>query len=225
MGIPALGIPVLSISLLAGAASPPPPAPPSSGQTGSDEPAAEERQTSDRETAGRSVPAEKVTPPNARALILLERSDAGLPIIGLDIAGQVYRVELAHTPASRARGMGGRRTFPAGTAMLFVHPDDLGRRYWMKGCLVPIDIAFLDRQGRITAMHRMPPPPPRGERESQAAYEARLLRYPSRRGARYALELPSGDLERLGLRVGQVLPLPHAPLQATARFATVPPRR
>lgn len=169
------------------------------------------------------VPPEKITPPDAGALVLLETSKAGLPVVALDVAGRVYQVELAHTPAARARGMGGRRSFPAGTAMLFVHPDDLARRYWMKGCLVPIDIAFLDREGRITAMHRMPAAPPRGDRESMAAYEARLMRYPSRRAARYALEIPSGDLEALGLRVGQRLPLPHGPLQATARSATFPP--
>ncbi len=179
----------------------------------------------DRLARGNGVPPEKVTPPEATALTLLETSRSGLPVVGLEIEGRIYRVELAHTPAARARGMGGRRSFPPGTAMLFVHPDDLARRYWMKGCLVPIDIAFLDREGRITAMHRMPAAPPRRERESVAAYEARLMRYPSRRGARYALELPSGDLESLGLRVGQRLPLPHAPLQAIARATDRPTGR
>ena len=197
----------------------PPVDPPGPGPA---ETASGERETPAR---GSGVPPEKVTPPDATALTLLETSRSGLPVVGLEIEGRLYRVELAHTPAARARGMGGRRTFPTGTAMLFVHPDDLARRYWMKGCLVPIDIAFLDREGRITAMHRMPAAPPRRERESMAAYEARLMRYPSRRGARYALELPSGDLETLGLRVGQRLPLPHAPLRAIARATDLPAGR
>ncbi|MAC19506.1 MAG: hypothetical protein CMJ23_07545 [Phycisphaerae bacterium] len=160
--------------------------------------------------------ADQITAPDSDRLRPLGRSKADLLRVGLVFKGERFDVELASTIESRGRGMGGRKTFPAGTAMLFVNPGDRVRRYWMKNCLVDIDVAFIDRFGRITAMHRMPAEPPRRPRESTASYQARLKGYPSRRPARYALELPAGDLDRLGFRVGEVLPMPHAPLQATA---------
>ena len=164
----------------------------------------------------RRLTPEEVTTPDSRRLTFLGPSAAGLPRVGLVFKGEPFDVELASTVESRARGMGGRRNFPPGTAMLFVNPGDRVRRYWMKDCLVDIDVAFIDRFGRITAMHRMPAEPARRPNESMNAYQARLRGYPSRRPARYALELPPGELDRLGFRVGELLPLPHAPLQATA---------
>ena len=166
--------------------------------------------------ASSRLTADQITPPDSDRLLLLGRSKAGLSRVGLAFKGERFDVELASTIERRARGMGGRPTFPAGTAMLFVNPGDRVRRYWMKNCLVDIDVAFIDRFGRITAMHRMPAEPPKGPRESTASYQARLKGYPSRRPARYALELPAGDLDRLGFQLGDVLPMPHAPLQATA---------
>ena len=162
------------------------------------------------------VEADQLTKADASELCRLEDSENGLPVIGLEVGDTRYRVELAATEASRRLGMGGRRAFPPGTAMLFVHPDDLVRRYWMKACHVDIDVAFLDRFGRITAMHRMRKEPPQGFDERYDTYDARLVRYSSRRPARYALEFPKGDLTRLGLKVGQEIPLPHEPLQAIA---------
>ncbi|MBC01884.1 MAG: hypothetical protein CMJ34_01085 [Phycisphaerae bacterium] len=160
---------------------------------------------------------DEITPSDAAAIRELRRSPAGLRIIGLEVGDTRYAVELATTEASRARGMGGRRTFPPGTAMLFVNPNDIVRRYWMLECSVDIDVAFIDRFGRITAMHRMKAAAPRKPGESLDRYTARLHRYSSRRPARYALELPAGELSRLGLKVGGTIPLPHQPLQALAR--------
>ena len=160
---------------------------------------------------------EELTEPEADTLLQLRRSPADLPVIGLRIGDTRYAVELATTNASRARGMGGRRSFPSGTAMLFVNPNDVVRRYWMLDCLVDIDVAFIDRFGRVTAMHRMKAAPPRGSGERMDRYTSRLTRYSSRRPARYALELPTGELTRLGLKVGQTIQLPHRPLQALAR--------
>jgi len=155
-------------------------------------------------------------PPDATELEVVRTSDAGLPVIALDLAGHRYELELAATNSARMRGLGGRRTLPPGTGMLFVHPDDLRRNYWMKDCLIAMDLAFLDRQGRIVAMHRLEPEDPRRARESAADYHARLRRYPSRRPARYAIELPPGDLDALGLAVGDTVPLPRAPLDELA---------
>ena len=189
-------------------------APPATSEPPAPDTPAEQRATS---AIPHGVAEEDLTLPDASELRELRRSDAGLPVIGLEVGDTRYAVELATTDASRARGMGGRRTFPAGTAMLFVNPNDVVRRYWMLDCLIDIDVAFIDRFGRITAMHRMKAVAPRGSGERADRYNSRLVRYSSRRPARYALELPKGELSRLGLKVGQTIRLPHEPLQARAR--------
>ena len=197
------------LAIVAPAVSEPPSAP--------DPPATPPSPESEKAPPPHGVGEAELTAADATRLRELRRSDAKLPVIGLQVGDTRYAVELATTDASRARGMGGRQTFPPGTAMLFVNPNDVVRRYWMLDCLVDIDVAFIDRFGRITAMHRMKAAPPRGSGERADRYTSRLPRYSSRRPARYALELPKGDLSRLGLKVGQSIPLPHLPLQAMAR--------
>lgn len=176
-----------------------------------------------------SISPERHTPPapgpDTAALQIIRTSAAGLPVIDVAIGDRRYELEIAATNTTRMRGLGGRDTLPTGTGMLFVHPDDLHRSYWMKDCMVAMDLAFLDRQGRIVAMHRLAAEPPRMPAESLADYHARLQRYPSRRPARYAIEVPPGDLEGLGLRIGDTVPLPRASLDELAARELIGGRR
>lgn len=143
----------------------------------------------------------------AAALLLLAlarpaAAQGGLPTRTLLLAGVAYELELAADPASRERGLMGRGEIPPRGGMLFAFPDDAPRAFWMKGCLVDIDIAFLDRRGVVVATHRMRAEPARLSGESEAAYEGRLRHYASGLPARFAVELRAGSLVRLGLRPG-----------------------
>ena len=162
-------------------------------------------------------PRPPLTAIDATDVTLVGSSRAGLPEIAVEIRGIWHRLELAATEPRRRRGMGGRSVIPRGTGMLFIHPDEAPRRYWMKDCLVDIDIAYLDRNGVVVAIHRMSAEPPRGDTERLAAYDARLPRYPSRRGARYALELAAGEMTRLDVRVGRGIGLPVRALESFHR--------
>ena len=148
---------------------------------------------------------------------ILRRSKANLPVIPIRVATERFEVEVAADDTSRRRGLGGRNRLLKRTGMLFIHPDLAVRSYWMYDCLIDMDTAFLDREGRIVAIHRMKREAPRRANEYRDMYERRLKRYSSRRPAKYALEIPPGDLTRLGLRVGQVIELPRASLDALAR--------
>ena len=79
------------------------------------------------------------------------------------------------------------------------------------------DVAFLDSEGRVIAIHEMEPEPPRRRDESPAEYEARLLAYRSGRPARFAIETAGGRLRQVGLAVGQRVPLDTAGLITRAR--------
>ena len=92
---------------------------------------------------------------------ILRRSPKGLPVIPLQVARTAFRSRTRrrrHQPPTRPRRP--NRLLP-GTGMLFVHPDDQIRGYWMYDCLIDIDVAFLDQKGRIVAMHRMKREAPR----------------------------------------------------------------
>jgi uncharacterized protein len=68
-------------------------------------------------------------------------------------------VEIAPTPATRTRGLMGRTFLPPDRGMLFLYPEPGPRGFWMKGCLMPIDAAYVAEDGRIVNIAEMAPEP------------------------------------------------------------------
>ena len=63
-------------------------------------------------------------------------------------------LEVASTPEARKTGLMGRDDIPEICGMMF---DGLsgGGFFWMKNCLVPIDVAFLDKDGIVRKTYEM----------------------------------------------------------------------
>jgi hypothetical protein len=133
------------------------------------------------------------------------------------MGGATLELELAADPATRGRGLSGRSEIAEHGGMLFVFPGVAHRSFWMKDCLVDIDLAFLDERGRIVSLHRMLVEPPRRSYESNLSYERRLRGYPSRRRCQFAIELRAGSIESLHLQVGQAIELDRERLRKLAR--------
>jgi uncharacterized membrane protein (UPF0127 family) len=133
------------------------------------------------------------------------------------LAGETFSLELALDPASIARGLMDRTVIPANGGMLFVFADYDRRRFWMKNCVVDIDLLFLDEVGRVVAVHRMKVEPPQGATEDLGDYENRLAGYESARPARFAIELKAGTIDRLGLKTGDRVELDLRRLKRMAR--------
>jgi uncharacterized membrane protein (UPF0127 family) len=133
------------------------------------------------------------------------------------IAGELFRLEPATDTPTRARGLGGREKIDDHGGMLFVFADTRYRSFWMKDCLVDIDVAFLDTRGRIVAVHKMKIEPPRASEESAVDYERRLKLYASTQPTRFAVELKTGSIDRLKLKTGQIIELDLARLKKKAR--------
>lgn len=150
-------------------------------------------------------------------LSILKRSKAGMPVIALEVRGERVEVEVAATSPRRQRGMGGRARFPKGTGMLFAHPSASPRSYWMKDCLFNIDVAFLDPNGMIVAVHEMKVEPPKRASETTTTYTKRLKKYLSSKPAQYALEFVPGTIKRLSLKVGETIALPREGLRGLTR--------
>jgi uncharacterized membrane protein (UPF0127 family) len=137
------------------------------------------------------------------------------------IGGHPFELEVSADPASRELGLMHRTSIDEHGGMLFIFPDSgvQVQGFWMKNCLVDMDILYLDPRGKITAMHRMKAQPLRAAGETEAAYEARIREhsYSSGYPAQFAIELKSGWLDQLNLKVEDQLPLDLDRLKAMAR--------
>lgn len=121
----------------------------------------------------------------------------------LKIKDQWFTLETAITKEEQARGLGGREVLAENGGMIFIFDTDERRQFWMKDCLIDIDVLYVDRRGFIDSAYEMKAQPPRAENESPAAYENRLrsaAQYPSRGKARYVIELKAGKIRELGLK-------------------------
>jgi uncharacterized protein len=93
----------------------------------------------------------------ATGLLQLPAARAELPLV--ELGAGMYRIEaeLAHTDMTRQVGLMNRRAMPAQRGMIFVFTQDARHCMWMKNTLIPLSVAFLDRDGRILNIEQMQP--------------------------------------------------------------------
>jgi len=68
-------------------------------------------------------------------------------------------LEVASKDKQRQRGLMERTTLAADAGMLFTYQAERSANhgFWMYQTLIPLDIAYLDKQGVIVSIHTMPP--------------------------------------------------------------------
>jgi uncharacterized protein len=105
-------------------------------------------------------------------------------------AGRVtFKVETAKTRAQRDRGLMFRTHLPERHGMLFDFGPEQEVRMWMKDTLIPLDMVFINADGRV---HRI-------ERNAEPG-SLRLIA--SEGPVRYVLELKAGAASRSGIKPG-----------------------
>jgi len=103
-------------------------------------------------------------------------------------------VELAVTPEERARGLMYRESLADDRGMLFVFEYSGRWGFWMKNTLIPLSIAFLDRDGTVINIENMQP-----HDTTVTLPQGEIL---------YALEVNLGWYARHGVRAGSRIELP-----------------
>jgi len=105
--------------------------------------------------------------------------------------------ERRDTNIGRMTGMMMRKGFDGSDrGMLFVYPHRAQRRFYMRNCFIPIDLAYIKR-GRIEQIVTMP--------EQPGIPTADLPGYESNTAVRYALEMPAGWFADKGVGVGDTI--------------------
>lgn len=100
-------------------------------------------------------------------------------------------VEVAKTPNERAKGLMGRKHLGQNEGMFFIFEAERYHSFWMKDTLIPLSIAFIDKEGRIVRITDMKP----------LTLEPHHPPIP----ILYALEMKKGWFSANGINVGDIV--------------------
>ncbi len=133
-----------------------------------------------------------------------------LGTVKVTIKNQAFELWIADNSTERARGLmevtaAQMAPLPDGTkrGMLFVFPYEQYLSFWMKNTIIPLDIAYLDSDGKVVTTYTMAP------------LDDRIGQYLSNSPARFALEVNANVLGTLGVDVGDKIEIPTAVLKGT----------
>jgi uncharacterized membrane protein (UPF0127 family) len=108
-------------------------------------------------------------------------------------------VDIADSVALQTKGLSGRSVLNEEEGMLFIFPDDKIRYFWMKDMLFPIDIIWIDKEGRIIGIEENAPKP------EGSTPDYKLSIYSSPKPVPYVLEVNAGFSERNNIKVNDIV--------------------
>ncbi|MEX2642519.1 MAG: DUF192 domain-containing protein [Acetobacterales bacterium] len=112
-----------------------------------------------------------------------------LTIATADGARHEFRIEIARSSAEKNQGLMFRQALAEDAGMLFDWPDRPVATMWMKNTFIPLDMLFIDADGRIVHIARRTVP-------------HSLETVTAGRRVRAVLELRGGTADRRGIAVG-----------------------
>lgn len=118
----------------------------------------------------------------------------GLPTTHMRIGSRTFILEIANSFGTRETGLMRRDSMPRDHGMIFVFPWQQESPFWMKNTRFPLDILFIDKDGRVVSIHRM------------EAYDEHSTY--SGGAYKYAVEINAGEAEKTGVKAGDVLEIP-----------------
>jgi uncharacterized protein len=126
-----------------------------------------------------------------------DRPQKGLKTVRLSCRGIEVLAEVARTEEEMAKGLMFRTELRDGRGMLFAYTTDERLSFWMKNTLIPLSIAYMAADGTIVDIMDMTP--------------RSLAPLRSTRSVRYALEVPQGWFDRVGIKAGDRMEIPSLP--------------
>ncbi|MEX2632372.1 MAG: DUF192 domain-containing protein [Tistlia sp.] len=132
----------------------------------------------------------------AQEAVTFETGEA--TVVSADGTRHEFTVELALTGEQMARGLMFREELAPDSGMLFVFPAQRVASFWMRNTLIPLDMLFIARDGRIVRV---------AERTTPMSDQG----VSSRRPVIAVLELAGGTAARLGIAAGDRVESPALP--------------
>ncbi len=120
--------------------------------------------------------------------------------VKISLNSKEYTLEVAKTVSHHAQGLMNRSSLCPTCGMIFVFNYDIVQTFWMKNTLIPLDMIFVDKDGRIDNILTAQPEP--------NTTDLNLKLYKSLSPVRYVIEINAGDTDKLSLKVGDYLRLP-----------------
>jgi uncharacterized membrane protein (UPF0127 family) len=120
---------------------------------------------------------------------------------------EMLELRVADTPSRREYGLMCVRSLPPRTGMIFVFSDgDNYRDFWMKNTLIPLDMVFVSKNGKVNAVHANVPSTHVDTPDDQIPHRAGT--------GTYVIELGAGEAARAGIKPGTTLDVAGVPIPA-----------
>lgn len=103
-----------------------------------------------------------------------------------------FTVELADTPMKVIQGLMFRKELDNDKGMLFIFPRSRERKFWMRNTYIPLDIIYVNSDGKIHHIHHKAVP-----------FDETPL--PSNGPVQFVLEIPAGQALERGIKSGDVI--------------------
>lgn len=110
------------------------------------------------------------------------------PVTPLTAGMYLIQAEVAQTEAERQQGLMFREHMQANEGMVFLFGQPAGICMWMKNTLIPLSVAFLDKEGTIINIEEMQPKTLNSHCATKPAY--------------YALEMNAGWFKKHNIKPG-----------------------
>jgi|TARA_R110000868_G_scaffold52825_7_gene166388 uncharacterized membrane protein (UPF0127 family) len=128
------------------------------------------------------------------SLTLANPADSVFPQIQIKVKQNVYALEYANTFELRSQGLMHREEMCGSCGMLFNFKQSRQAGMWMKNTLIPLDVAFIRADGKITDIKAMQP-----HDLSTTASSEQVL---------YAWEMNQGWFAQNAIQVGDTVVIP-----------------
>jgi uncharacterized membrane protein (UPF0127 family) len=119
--------------------------------------------------------------------------------VKIKIKDQEFILEVAKTIPQKSKGLMNRDHLCQNCGMIFVSSFDIPQIFWMKNTLIPLDIIFVNSQGKVINIATATPEP--------GVTDTKLKLYQSDSPSKYVIELNAGTGKKIMLGPGDIINL------------------
>lgn len=124
-----------------------------------------------------------------------------LPNVDAQLSGKNLTIMLARTHAEKTKGLMFFENLPNNHGMLFIYNYSHFMSFWMLNTKIPLDIIFFSENLRVVDWIENMQPGYGKPIDSMPSYKSRLQ-------AQYALEMKSGSISEMDLKLNDTLSIP-----------------